>query len=89
MVRQSVPEVEPDQTPEPNVPQEPEKVGRGSILVKTRPGHEFVSTLTQDDADFPHITSAGLLVTRDQANQIMAEAEAAGGVGYVTEVETD
>lgn len=91
MARQSVPEVNTDETPDPNVEQTPEKVGRGTVLIRTRHDHEFVSTLTEPDSEdpFPAVTSAGLLVTRAQADQIMAEAEAAGGVGYVTEVETD
>lgn len=91
MARQSTPEVTPDETPDPVVEQMPEKIGRGTVLIKTRPGHEFVSTLTEPDSEdpFPAVTSVGLLVTRAQADQIMAEAETTGGVGYVTEVETD
>lgn len=68
---------------EPAVEQEPQRVGRGQTLIRTRAGHEFNSGI----ADVPAVTHAGLYVSRELAEEIVALADTAGGVGYVTIVD--
>lgn len=61
---------------------EPEQIGSGRTLVRTRPGYAFHGSTV----DVP-ITSTGVLVTAGQAAEIQAEATKYGEVVFVGDEE--
>lgn len=53
---------------------------RGTVTVAARPGYEVIPT----DKSLPVVTTAGVTMTRDQADALLKESPE-----YVTEVEKD
>lgn len=85
MARDDNPPPEPTQVADAaaiGLPAQPEQIGQGKTLVRTRPGYEFYGS-TIDKS----ITSVGVLVTADEASKIKAEAEANGEIVYISNQE--
>jgi len=58
---------------------------RGQTRLATRHGYRF----RPSDTNLPEVTSAGINVTKDQADLVLAESEKVGGHVYLVEIEKE